>query len=245
MEEVEVVVAHRERATLRVGDVFLKVDGEPSRTRRELEAMRLAPVPTAPVLWHTPPVVALGRLRGVPLGRLGVPDTSPAAAWSAAGAMVRALHDAPLPLWPSPRRTPSWDDLAVEARSLVADGLLPADLVERNLEVARAALRPHDPVFTHGDLQTLHVFVEGDSVTGVLDWSEAGPGDATYDLAVLTLGHEDRLDDVLAGYGGGVDVDAITGWWSARSLLAARWLLEHGFDPDAPGCEFDVLRARM
>lgn len=27
--------------------------------------------------------------------------------------------------------------------------------------------------------------------------------------------------------------------------LGARWLLEHGFDPDAPGCEFDVLRARM
>lgn len=27
--------------------------------------------------------------------------------------------------------------------------------------------------------------------------------------------------------------------------LEARWLLEHGFDPDAPGCEFDVLRARM
>ena len=79
----------------------------------------------------------------------------------------------------------------------------------------------------------------------MLDWSEAGRGDATYDLAVLTLGHEDRLDDVLAGYRGGVDVDAITGWWSARSLLAARWLLEHGFDPDAPGCEFDVLRARM
>ncbi|WP_270408715.1 hypothetical protein [Brachybacterium paraconglomeratum] len=26
---------------------------------------------------------------------------------------------------------------------------------------------------------------------------------------------------------------------------SARWLLEHGFDPDAPGCEFDVLRARM
>jgi len=26
VEEIEVVVAHRERATLRVGDVFLKID---------------------------------------------------------------------------------------------------------------------------------------------------------------------------------------------------------------------------
>jgi hypothetical protein len=25
--------------------------------------------------------------------------------------------------------------------------------------------------------------------------------------------------------------------------MASRWLIEHGFDPDSPGCEFDVLRA--
>jgi len=30
-----------------------------------------------------------------------------------------------------------------------------------------------------------------------------------------------------------------------RSLLAIRWLVEHGFDPSAPGCEVDVLKARM
>ena len=28
MEEVEVVVAHRERATVRAGDMFLKIDGD-------------------------------------------------------------------------------------------------------------------------------------------------------------------------------------------------------------------------
>jgi hypothetical protein len=28
-----------------------------------------------------------------------------------------------------------------------------------------------------------------------------------------------------------------------RSLRGARWLIEHGFDPDQPGCEFDVLRS--
>ena len=37
---------------------------------------------------------------------------------------------------------------------------------------------------THGDVQITHVFVEGDEMTGVLDWSEAGPGDALYDLAI-------------------------------------------------------------
>ncbi|MFE4720960.1 aminoglycoside phosphotransferase family protein, partial [Streptomyces sp. NPDC056728] len=27
--------------------------------------------------------------------------------------------------------------------------------------------------------------------------------------------------------------------------LVVRWLIEHGFDPFAPGCEVDVLRSRM
>jgi hypothetical protein len=26
---------------------------------------------------------------------------------------------------------------------------------------------------------------------------------------------------------------------------AIRWLSDHGFDPAAPGCEIDVLRAQM
>jgi aminoglycoside phosphotransferase (APT) family kinase protein len=28
-------------------------------------------------------------------------------------------------------------------------------------------------VFTHGDLQITHVFVDGDEITGVIDWSGA------------------------------------------------------------------------
>jgi aminoglycoside phosphotransferase (APT) family kinase protein len=49
--------------------------------------------------------------------------------------------------------------------------------------VAEAALRPWTPVFTRGDLQITHVFIDGDEITGVVDWSEAGQGDAPYDLA--------------------------------------------------------------
>ncbi|MFC0031916.1 hypothetical protein ACFFMM_20575 [Micromonospora chaiyaphumensis] len=60
-----------------------------------------------------------------------------------------------------------------------------------------------------------------------------------------TLGREEHLDDVLAGYGTDIDLDVIHSWWSLRSLLAVRWLIEHGFDPFAPGCEVDVLRSRM
>src|ERR1700749_3105837 len=81
MDEVEVVVAHSERATLRVGDVFLKVDADPTRTDAEVAAMAMVPVPTAEVLCHRPPVLALGTLSGTALGRLGEPSTASSAAW--------------------------------------------------------------------------------------------------------------------------------------------------------------------
>ncbi|NHI09541.1 aminoglycoside phosphotransferase [Streptomyces sp. KO7888] len=247
MDEVEVVVAHSERATLRVGDVFLKVDADQTRIDVEVEAMSLAPVPTPEVLWRKPPVLAISALAGTTLGRLGGPSTGSPAAWAAAGAALRKLHEAPLPSRPG-RAGRSVVALAAELDTecglLVANGLLPADLVTRNRRVAEAALRPWTPAFTHGDLQIAHVFVDGDEVTGIIDWSEAGQGDALYDLATFTLGHEEHFDDVIAGYGTDVDLDVIHAWWSLRSLLAVRWLTEHGFDPFAPGCEVDVLRSR-
>ena len=148
MDEAKVVVAHSERVTLRVGDVFLKVDADQARIDVEVEAMSLAPVPTPEVLWRKPSVLAIA-------------------------ALAVELDD--------------------ECESLVTSGLLPVDLVARNREVAEAALRPWTAAFTHGDLQIAHVFVDGDEVTGIIDWSEAGRGDALYDLATFTLGHEEHL----------------------------------------------------
>jgi aminoglycoside phosphotransferase (APT) family kinase protein len=245
VQEVEVVVAHNERATLRVGDVFLKIDADQARIDVEVAAMAIAPVPTPEVLWRKPSVLALAALPGTALGRLGAPSTASSSAWAAAGAAVRMLHDAPLPPWPGQSHDEFASELDVECEWLIMNGVLPADMVTRNRRVAEAALRPYTPVFTHGDLQITHVFVDGDEVTGVLDWSEAGQGDALHDLAILTLGHEERLGDVVAGYGADVDLDVIRAWWSLRSLVAVHWLVEHGFDPFFPGCEVDVLRARM
>jgi aminoglycoside phosphotransferase len=245
VEDVEVVVAHNERATLRVGNVFLKIDADQTRTDVEVEAMAMAPIPTPEVLWRKPPVLALGALPGTALGRLGEPSTASPEAWAAAGAAVRMLHDAHLPPWPGRSLEEVASQLDGECEWLVTNGVLPTDLVAHNRRIAEAALRPWTPVFMHGDLQITHVFVDGDEITGVIDWSEAGQGDALYDLATLTLGHEEHLDDVVAGYGTDIDLDVICGWWSWRSLGAARWLIEHGFDPSSPGAEFDVLRSRM
>lgn len=246
VEQVEVVVAHRQRATLRVGEVFLKVDGDPAHADVEVRAMGLAPIPTPEVLWHRPPVLAVAAVRGNALGVLGEPSGASSAAWAAAGAAVRRLHEAPLPPWAARMDADTLAaDLDRECAWLLAAEVLPGDVIRRNREIAEAALPPWKPAFIHGDLQITHVFTDGDEVTGVIDWSEAGPGDALFDLAILTLGHEERLDDLLAGYGDDVDRDVIRAWWSLRSLTASRWLIEHGFDPDQPGCEFDVLRARM
>ncbi len=243
LEEVRVVVAHQACATLRVGDVFLKVDGDQRRTDVEVEAMTLAPIPTPQILWRKPPVLALAALPGRALGRLGEPSPASSSAWAAAGAAVRKLHDAPLPPWPGRSPDELSAELDAECEWLVTNGVLPADLVTHNREIAEAALRPWAPVFIHGDLQLAHVFVEDNEVTGVIDWSEASRGDGLFDLAILTLGHEEHLDDVVAGYGAAVNLEVVRAWWSLRSLLAIRWLVEHGFDPAAPGCEVDVLRA--
>jgi len=242
--EIEVVVAHHERATLRVGDVFLKIDADQMRTDVEVEAMAMAPIPTPEVLWRKPPVLALAALRGTALGRLGEPSTASSAAWAAAGAAARMLHDAPLPPWPGRSLDELASDLDSECGWLVTNGVLPTDVVTRNRRIAEAALRPWTPEFTHGDLQIAHVFVDVDEITGVVDWSEAGQGDALFDLASLTLAHEEHLGDVVAGYGADVDLDVVRAWWSLRSLLGIRWLVEHGYGSPEGFPEVAVLRSR-
>ncbi len=242
--EIEVVVAHSERATVRIGDVFLKIDSDQTRTDVEVEAMTMAPVPTAKILWRNPPVLALAAVPGTALGHLGQPSTASSAAWVAAGAAVRALHDAPLPPWPGRNVDDLASHLAGEGEWLVANDVLPAQLVARSRRLAETALRPWTPVFIHGDLQVDHVFVAGDKVTGIIDWSEAAQGDALYDLATLTLGSPEHLDDVITGYGTEVDRDLIRAWWVLRCLSNIRWLFEHGYGSPAEYPEVAVLHAQ-
>ena len=139
--EVKVVVAHNERATLRVGDVFLKIDADQTRTDVEVEAMAMAPIPTPEVLWRKPPVLALAALPGTALGRLGEPSTASPTAWAAAGAAVRMLHDAPLPPWPGQSPDDIASELDGECKWLITNSVLPADLVTRNRRVDRKSTR--------------------------------------------------------------------------------------------------------
>src|SRR5580693_10785749 len=125
-KEVKVVVAHHECATLRVGDLFLKIDADQARTEVEVEAMARAPIPTPEVLWRKPPVLALAALPGTALGRLGKPASTSPAARAAAGAAVRMLHDAPLPPWPGRSLEEIASELDGECEWLVTNGVLPA-----------------------------------------------------------------------------------------------------------------------
>ena len=243
---VDVVLANNDRVTLRVGDVFLKIDADHARIEREVEGIALAPVPTPDVRWWNPPVLALGALRGSPLGVLDDPTVrSSAAAWAATGAALRAMHEAPVPPWPGKGVDELRPRFDAECSWLVAEGVLSADVVECNRRLAEPVFRPRTPAFIHGDLHIAHVFVDGDELTGIIDWSEAAPGDPLYDLATLTLGHRDRLEDLLAGYGTSTDADrdVIRAWWSYRCAVGIRWLAENGYGSPRDFGETAVLRS--
>ena len=97
------------------------------------------------------------------------------------------MHDAPLPPWPGRSVDELASRLAGECEWLVANDVLPADVVARNRRLAETALRPWTPAFIHGDLQIAHVFVEGDEVTGMIDWSEASQGDAVEEMPEVAV----------------------------------------------------------
>ncbi len=242
-QTVDIALANNDRVTLRVGDTFLKIDADHERSAKEAEAIALAPVATPEVRWHRSPVLALAALPGRPLDRLGKPSVASPAAWAAVGAEVRRLHDAPLPPWPDESAGEREAKLERECAWLAEQGVLDGEALQRNRERADLVLEPVSPSFIHGDLHLEHVFVDGDEVTGFIDWSEARRGDPAYDLASLTVGHPERLDDLLSGYGDDVDRDRIRGWWSFRCLGAVRWLTENGYGEPDDLPEVGVLRS--
>lgn len=245
MDQVEVVLANNECVTLRVGDVFLKVDGDQARADREVEAMKLSPVPTPDVLWRKPPVLALAAIPGRTLARIGQPSAASPAAWTAVGVAVRSLHEAPLPTWPGTGIDELAARLTGECEWLEANLVLPIDVLRQRRAAAETVLQTSTLAFIHGDLHLEHVFVDGDQVSGVIDWSEAAPGDPLFDVATLTLGHPERLDDFLAGYGDDVDRDRILAWRAFRCLVGIRWLSENGYGTPASLPETAILRSLM
>lgn len=239
----ELVISHHERAVVHVGDVYIKADVDGERLDREVAALELIDVPRPHILWHRRGAVsllALSEVGGVPLASLGVPSRFSDSVWELAGLIARQVHEHPIPdalASPSEYRD---EDLADLETWLLAQQVADPGLIREHADRARAVRDSAvNESLLHGDFQPAHLLVDDDAITGVIDWADAGVGDAHYDLAVLTAGHSEHLDAVVQGYGS-VDADRISGYWSWRRLGSIRWMLEHGFDASG---DIDALAA--
>lgn len=240
MSLAEIVVDHQDRAVIRVGNAYVKVETDHTKAEREHTILLGAPVPVPEVLWWrpgNPSLLALAPVPGMALTR-----STTRADWVAAGKAVRTLHTAPLPTW-EPWLVPGIVRRWLDAHRdwLLDRAIVDAHIVEAAHTMAAEKLthRMVTPVLTHRDLQTTHVFVDGGRVTGIIDWGDVGVGDGLYDVAILTGRHRDRLDDVLDGYGE-VDREVVRAWWAQRFLAEPQWEVDHGFDPTA---SLDGLRS--
>jgi aminoglycoside phosphotransferase (APT) family kinase protein len=244
---VEVVSAHHERAVVRVGDAFVKLDSEVENLRRERAAMACVPVPTPEVLWWNdgpPAALALGALSGSALGRFGEVSSHGPKVWARVGMVVRELHAAPMPDWLKTVGEACAARIDESKVWLLRHTSVRASVVEARAAYAHSVLdeRRVESVFVHGDLQAAHVIVEGDEVAGIIDWSSDGAGDPLIDLAALTVGHQERVSAVLEGYGTDVDMDALRGYWTLWRMNGVRFMVEHGFDAsgDLAALEMDL-----
>jgi aminoglycoside phosphotransferase (APT) family kinase protein len=238
----EVFVDHHERAVFRSGDAVVKVDRREEQQRAELVALRAAgaaglPVPRVlNVDDGLPTVMVIEHRGGTPLGSM-----DDRRAWQAAGEVLRALHDVPIPD-DLPRfdfREPNWRSFALWwIDHYRGEAPLRADIVERlHARVTDTFTAMPEPrrVFLHGDCAPAHFLVDEatNEITGLIDFGDTGSGDPAYDIAVLTLWPTERLEPVLAGYKPAYDVsaDVLDAYRIVRHLGAADWLMEHGFDP--------------
>ena len=242
VEEIQVVVAHSERATLRVGDMFLKIDTDQARTDVEVEAMGMAPVPTPEILWRKPPVLALAALPGRrsaacrsrrPRRRRRGPRRVP----PYARCTTRRCRHGPAAASTSSR----------PGSPASASGSSPTTSCPPTW--SRATAGSPRPCSGRGHRCSSTATCRSPTSSSTVTRSPAsstGPrrprATRCYDLATLTLAHEEHLDDVIAGYGADVDRDLIRAWWSFRSLIAIRWLAENGYGSPETFPEVAVLR---
>ena len=241
MAEVEVVAsAHSVEGarSLRVGDVFLKIDADQTRTDVEVAATALAPIPdpgrscggqprpprAQPPSrdWHRPPRGAVNRFgSGVvprPVRLHGIPACLAAATGGPVGASA-SWHGAS-------RASSHW---------LVANNVSSTpEVVTRNRPGRRgAALGRGRRCSIHGDPLQIeaHVFVDDDVVSrrhrlvrGFLGRRAVRPCHSrSHTRSALATSSPATASTSTS--------TRSAAWWSWRSLVVVRWLVEHGFEP--------------
>lgn len=121
----------------------------------------------------------------------------------------------------------------LELDQAAGSGKVPARLLTRWETALEDVSRwKFTPSLVHGDLVAEHVLVDGQKVTGILDWGEAKVADPADDLAWLAVGaDEPALDTVLESYAVArkmePDRHLVVRARMAGELALARWLM-HG-----------------
>ena len=126
------------------------------------------------------------------------------------GRTLAAIHATPAPAGMS-QLTPSWLDAMLEDAAENLEHFNVDGTPELLARLRAHKPRPVPPTLIHGDYNFDNVLVDGDHVTGIIDWSGGAIGDPRYDLALATrpqveaFSGADRPSDLSAfydGYGG-------------------------------------------
>jgi aminoglycoside phosphotransferase len=258
----EVLVDHQDRAVLRCVDpvgrpVVVKADRDVRRLEREAKALTAAalagvsvPAVYERILGQPPAILIMAYVEGEPLC-----STSPQKHWRAVAWQLRRLHDHAVPdglpmfgggtaWWERLRWLADWSGQWCRDRRLVAPGVL--DRLQASMSTAFARDDEPTACLLHGDCGPYHWLLRQGTVAAVVDFGDAGSGDAVWDLAVLTLWDRHRLAVVLDGYRadetmrGRVDT-LFRPYTVLRHLLGINWLVEHGHDPTPTVAELQRL----
>ncbi|WP_448061832.1 phosphotransferase [Cellulomonas hominis] len=152
------------------------------------------------------------------------------------GRAIAAVHEMPARVVED-SGLPVYDAAAYRERRLAEvdeaarTGRVPATLLRRWEErLEDVAMWRFQPTVVHGGLTTEHVLTDGDTVTGILDWSEAKVADPADDLSwLLVAAPQDAVDSIMEAYQLR-RTELLDPHLADRALLAgelalARWLL--------------------
>jgi aminoglycoside phosphotransferase (APT) family kinase protein len=119
------------------------------------------------------PYLVTSRVRGAAWPHANLPLNRRIALAAELGRQVRRIHA----LDPGPIAKPP----AVAVEAAATRSSLPPHLVAQ-VDDFVAELGPPDPVFVHGDLCDMHVFVDDGRLAGLIDWGDATVADRHYEL---------------------------------------------------------------
>ncbi|HEY2051658.1 MAG TPA: aminoglycoside phosphotransferase family protein [Caulobacteraceae bacterium] len=153
------------------------------------------------------------------------------------GGFLGCLHALPIDLiaptdgGPAPAHTGSafaadyW-----RRREVIAAGLAPElrARVDRFYEVFPAVVDQPAKVLIHGDLSEDHILLapDGEQLAGVIDFTDAGPGDAAFDFCFLWAYGEWAPARAGASYGAGEEARKVverSRWWWTRYSVDRLW----------------------